>query len=152
MELAAIDFAIESFSSVLESPHVKWYTESQAAAKIVHVGSMKPDLHKLAIKIFGAFLRREIKLEIQWIPRTENEKADFISRLIDVDDWQLTESFFATLEGACGPYSVDCMAAFYNAKVETVFSRFWNPGSASVDLFFFSFRAWNQRTALWLRQ
>ena len=29
----------------------------------------------------------------------ENEKADFISRLIDHEDWQLTESFFATLEG-----------------------------------------------------
>ena len=71
---------------MLESPRVKWYTENQAAAKIVDVGSMKPDLHKLAIKIFGAFLRREIKLEIQWLPRTENEKADFISRLIDVDD------------------------------------------------------------------
>ena len=122
---------------MLESPHVKWYTESQAAAKIVDVGSMKPDLHKLAIKIFVAFLRKEIKLEIQWIPRTENEKADFISRFIDVDDWQLTESFFATLEGACVPYSVICMAAFYNAKVKTVFSRFWNPGSASVGFFFF---------------
>ena len=67
-ELAAIDFAIESFSSVLESPHVKWYMDSQAGAKIVDVCSLKPDLHKLAIKIFGACLRREIKLEIQWIP------------------------------------------------------------------------------------
>ena len=85
--------------------------------KIVDVGSMKPDLHKLAIKIFGACLRSKIKLEIQWIPRPENEKADFISRLIDVDDWQLTESFFPTLEGAWGPHSVDCMATFYNAKV-----------------------------------
>ena len=134
-ELAAIDFAIESFSSVLESSHVKWYTDNQAAAKIVDVGSMKPDLHKLAVKIFGACLRSKIKLEVQWIPRSENEKADFISRLIDVDDWQLTESFFATLEGVWGPHSVDCMATFYNAKVVKFFSRFWNPGSAGVDFF-----------------
>ena len=41
-------------------------------------------------------------MEVQWIPRSENEKADFISRLIDLDDWQLTESFFATLEGFWG--------------------------------------------------
>ena len=68
-ELAAIDFAIESFSSVLESSHVKWYTDNQAAAKIVDVGSMKPDLHKLAVKIFGACLRSKIKLEVRWIPR-----------------------------------------------------------------------------------
>ena len=86
-------FCIESFSFVSESSHVKWYTDSQAAAKIVDVGSMKSDLHKLAIKIFGACLSSKIKLEIQWTPRTENEKADFISHL---DDWQLTESFFGT--------------------------------------------------------
>ena len=85
-ELAAIDFAIESFSSVLESSHVKWYTHNQAAAKIVDVGSMKPDLHKLAVKIVGACLRSKIKFGVQWIPRSENEKADFISRLNDVDD------------------------------------------------------------------
>ena len=42
-------------------------------------------------------------MEVQWIPRSENEKADFISRLIDVDDWQLAESFFSTLEGVWGP-------------------------------------------------
>ena len=45
-KLVAIYFAIESFSSVLESSHVKWYTDNQAAAKIVDVGSMKPDLYK----------------------------------------------------------------------------------------------------------
>ena len=87
---------------MLESSHVKWYTGNQAAAKIVDVGSMKPDLHELVVKIFGACLRSRIKLEVQWIPRSEKEKADFITRRIDVDDWQLTESFFATLEKESG--------------------------------------------------
>ena len=77
---------------------------------------MKPDLHKLALKIFGTCLRGKIKLAVQWIPRSENKKADFISRLIGVDDWHLTESFFATLEGGWGPHSVDCMATFYTPK------------------------------------
>ena len=111
-ELAAIDFAIKLFGSVLESSHVKWYTDNQAAAKIVDVGSMKPDLRKLADKIFGACVRSKIKLEVRWIPRSENEKADFISCLIYVDGWQLTESFFATLEGVWGLHSVDCIATF----------------------------------------
>ena len=66
---------------------LKWYTDNQAAAKIVDNGSMKPDLHKLAVNIFGACLRSKIKFEVQRIPRSENEKADFISRLNDVDDW-----------------------------------------------------------------
>ena len=74
-------------------------------------------------------------MEVQWISRSKNEKADFISRLIDFDDWQLTGSFFATLEGVWGPHSADCVATFFNAKVVKFFSRFWNPGSAGVDFF-----------------
>ena len=51
-ELAAIDFPLESFAPVLEGFLVKWFTDSQSAAKIVEVGSMKLDRHRLAVKIF----------------------------------------------------------------------------------------------------
>ena len=47
---------------------------------------MKLDLHRLAIKIFQFCAEHYIRLEVQWIPRTENEKANYISRLIDFDD------------------------------------------------------------------
>ena len=43
-ELAAIDFSLESFAPVLEGSLVKRFTDSQSAAKIVEVGSMKLDL------------------------------------------------------------------------------------------------------------
>ena len=50
-------------------------------ARIIKVGSMKLDLHRLAIKIFQFCAEHSIRMEVQWIPRTENEKADYISRL-----------------------------------------------------------------------
>ena len=50
-ELTAIVFALESFAPILESSLVKWFTDSQTAARIIEVESMKLDLHKLAIKI-----------------------------------------------------------------------------------------------------
>ena len=43
-ELSVIGFSLQSFAPVLEGSHVKWLTDSQAAAKIVKVGSMKLDL------------------------------------------------------------------------------------------------------------
>ena len=46
--------AIESFAPVLEGSLVKWFTDSQSAEKIVEVGSMKLDLHRLAVK-FSSF-------------------------------------------------------------------------------------------------
>ena len=134
-ELAAIDFSIESFGPLLEGSLVKWFTDNQAAAKIVEVGSMKLDLHRLAIKIFQFCAKHRIQLDVQWIPRTDNEKADYISRLIDIDDWQITQEFFQILDNQWGPHTVDCFANFYNAKLDRFFSRFWNPGASGVDFF-----------------
>ena len=56
------------------------------------------DLHRLAVKIFQFCAEHNIRLEVQWIPRTENEKAGYISRLIDFDDWKIAPEFFLRLE------------------------------------------------------
>ena len=82
-ELAAIVFALESFAPILEGSLVKWFIDSQTAARVIEVGSIDLDLHRLAIKIFQFCAEHGIRLEVQWIPRTENETADYISRLID---------------------------------------------------------------------
>ena len=96
---------------------------------------MKLDLHRLAIKIFQFCAEHSIRLEVQWIPRTENEKADYISRLIDFDDWQTTHDLFLSLEELWGPHTVDCFANYYTAKLPRFFSRFWNPGTSGIDFF-----------------
>ena len=84
-ELSAIEFLLRSFTELLKSTHVKWFTDSQVAAKIVEVGSMKFELHVLAINIFTLCIN-QITLDIQWIPREENVQADYISKLVDPDD------------------------------------------------------------------
>ena len=40
-ELYAIEFSLQAFAPVLEGSHIKWFTDNQAAARIVEVGSMK---------------------------------------------------------------------------------------------------------------
>ena len=82
-------------------------------------------------------------MEVQWIPRTLNQQADYISRLIDTDDWQITEEFFLFLDARWGPHSVDCFANYYNHKLPKFFSRFWNPNTSGVDFFFQSLRGEN---------
>ena len=52
-EPAAIDFSLESFAAILEGSLVEWFTNSQTAARFIEVGSMKLDLHRLAIKFFS---------------------------------------------------------------------------------------------------
>lgn len=94
-ELYAIEFSLRSFAPVLEGSHVKWFTDNQAAAKIVEVGSMKFELHKMARRIFEICISSGIYLEVQWIPRDQNQQADYVSRLLDTDDWQTTTFCFS---------------------------------------------------------
>lgn len=86
----------------LKELHVKWFTDSQAAAKIVKVDSMKLGLNKMAQRIFDICIWSGIQLDVQWISRTSHQQADYISHLIDTDDWQITVEFFFFFLMACG--------------------------------------------------
>ena len=75
---------------------------------------MRKDLHVIALTIFQFCVDNGIELEMQWIPRTELDRADFISRIIDVDDWQ--NNFLFRIPGlyyTWGPHTLDCFANFY---------------------------------------
>ena len=132
-EPCAIEFSLQSFAPVLKGSHVKWFTDNQAACRIVEVGSMKLELHRMARRIFDICVQSGIHLDMQRIPCTLHQQADYISRLIDVDDWQTTNDLFLSLNHRWGPYSVDCFANYYNHKLPRFFSRFWKPNTASVD-------------------
>ena len=63
------------------------------------------------IKHFSDMRRyNAIHLEVQWLPRTDLEKADYISRFIDIDDWQISNDCFYTIETLWGIHTVDCFA------------------------------------------
>ena len=91
-----MDFSLESFASFLGGSLVGWFTDSQTAARTIEVGGMKLDLHRLA----SFSVLRGVQCSFggeDWILRTKNEKADYISRLTDFDDWQITQDFFLSL-------------------------------------------------------
>ena len=67
---------------------------------------MRRDLHIIALYIFNLCAANNMDLKIQWIPRSELEKADFISKIIDIDDWQISHGLFRFLDNSWG-YTVD---------------------------------------------
>ena len=72
--------------------------------RIVLYGSRKAILQVEALAIFAVCVSSCIRLEPEWIPREENEKANFISRLVDHDDWKLQQySKSWTLNGGHTP-------------------------------------------------
>ena len=76
-ELKAISLGLESFLPLVKGHTIKWYTDYQSVSRIVEVGSMKEDLQCLALRFFTMCMLCCITLEVEWIPRSANDKADF---------------------------------------------------------------------------
>ena len=112
-ELLAVQFGIVSFKSIIQGCNLKWFTDNKSATKIAQVGRMTTACHQLAIVIFSICFTAGTQLDFQWIPRAENTRADYISKFIDYDDWEITLDTFAILEHRFGPHTLDqCFRLF----------------------------------------
>ena len=104
---------------------------------------MKRDLHEISLSIFQLVLRYGIDLQVDLIPRSLNEHADTISRIVDFDDWGVSFEFSHRVDNIWDPHSVDRFANSHTRKLLRFFSRFWNPDSDGVDAFCFDWAGEN---------
>ena len=96
---------------MLTSKKVKVFTDNQNTARIAISGSAKLDLHATAVQLYHHCIAHKIFLECQWIPRQENKTVDSISRITDLDDWQLNPKLFQILDSKWGSHSIDRFAS-----------------------------------------
>ena len=134
-ELKAVQYVLSALIASFRHKKVRWFSDNQSACRIITVGSTKPHLQAIAISIFQQCCRNGIQLEATWLPRSENEKADALSRIIDTDDWSLNPAIFRLIDNVWGPHSIDRIATFYIAQLPRFNSACWNPGSEAVDAF-----------------
>jgi len=76
---ATSGYALKSFVHLMLGNAVKWFTDNQAVPLIVESGSMKEHLHQLTVDIFYTARENNIEIDVQWIPRLLNERADYLS-------------------------------------------------------------------------
>ena len=134
-ELRAVGLVLDSLVVKLKNCTVRWFTDNQNVARILQVGSKTPLLQKEALHVFSLSVAHNVSIEPEWIPRSENQVADFISHLQDLDDWQLNPSVFYSLQVRWGPCTIDRFASYYNTQLPRFNSRYYNPGSEAVDAF-----------------
>ncbi|XP_013410234.1 uncharacterized protein LOC106173608 [Lingula anatina] len=134
-KLKALFMSLQSFTKFIKNRKIGWFTDNQNVVRIVQTGSTKVHLQTLALNIFNFCVENDIILQIKWIPRTQNAKADFISKIIDTDDWEVTENFFNFMNKKWGSYTIDRFANYENTKVTRFNSKFWNPNTEAVDAF-----------------
>ena len=133
-ELKALRLVLESFQTKLKNERVRWFTDNQNVVTIVQHVSRIPDLQAEALIIFCVCAKIHICIELEWIPREQNELVGYFSHLVDHDNWRLNPAVFKWLDELCGPHSVDRFADHVNAQM-WFNSRFWMPGLEAVDTF-----------------
>ena len=122
-ELRIVKVVLESFQTKLRNERVHWFTDNQNVVRIVQHGSSKPALQAEALGIFSLCVNNYIRIEPEWIPREQNELADYYSRLVDYDDWMLNPGIFTWLDNLWGPHTIDRFANPKNAQLERFNSR-----------------------------
>ena len=134
-ELLAILYALRSFKALVRGKVVKLYTDNKNASIISMKGSMSLRLQRQALEIFQFCAMNNVTVEIEWIPRSLNEYADSLSRVVDFDDWSVSTAFFDYIASLFGSFTVDRFASHYSAKCARFYSKFWCPSSEGVDAF-----------------
>ena len=97
-ELKAINNVIESCAPLLAHSKVKLFSDNQGACTIVDKGSPQLILNQAAIDFCVCWLYTMISLICPlWMPRSENERADFIIKFFDKDDRKINPMIFYQL-------------------------------------------------------
>ena len=96
-EILAVKFVLLSLVNQLSGTTVKWFTDNQKLLQIILSGSSKGHLQSKALFILNICCNYGISIEMEWIPRSQNDQADYLSRIYDVDDWGLSLFLFTEL-------------------------------------------------------
>ena len=134
-ELVAVGRVLEAVATKLGNGRLRWFTDNQNIVRILTVGSGKGYLQAEAMRIFKLCICHHIHLEPEWIPREENELADYLSRIVELDDWLLNPMVFLMLDNVWGPHTVDRFASHFNTQLTCFNSRFACSQTEAVDAF-----------------
>ena len=114
---------------------VKHRTDNQNVVRALSNGS-KPELvQELVVDIFKLCIEFNIQLFPEWIPRTDNQWADVVSKDIDRDDYMLHPDIFAVLDVIWGPHSIDRFSSFRTRQIPRFCSWWASPFSEAIDAF-----------------
>jgi len=106
------------------------------AAIICEKGSSKFRLHFYALRIADLCAKYNIQLNPVWIPRCLNNAADKISKMLDYEDYQITDVFYQYCLQISGFIpNFDRFANNWNAKTPFFNSAVYCVGSSGVDAF-----------------
>ena len=86
--------------------------------------------------MFSTCFKYNINIDMVWIPGSENDKADFLSYIVENDVWSIPEYIYQIIEFNWGPHEVDWFASDHNFKLKVFYSRYCNMYSTGILILF----------------
>ena len=130
---------LRSHVAAIRGKTILVFTDNQNVARYFACGGCSGSkTHKLHVELLAVFwfcVMSGVTLTVQWIPRDENDRADYLSKIVDIDDWKLHPSLFVLLDARWGTHTVDRFATHSNALCPRFNSWYWCPGTAGIDAF-----------------
>ena len=134
-ELLTVYIGLQRAKHQLRNKAVRWNTDAKNVISIVRKGSMKVDLHNIALKIFKITKRYNILLTLTWLRRNRNKEADSFSRVVEYDDWGVHQNWYKHISSKLGKTNIDRFADPWNTKCSRFNSRFFWQEAEAIDCF-----------------
>jgi hypothetical protein len=94
-----------------------------------------PHLTDLAREMWTFLFENDMYLVAEHIPGKLNVTADFLSRIVDKDDWRLNRGSFEETQDRLGHCDVDRFASYKNTQLPVYNSRHFDPHTSGVNAF-----------------
>jgi hypothetical protein len=93
--------------------------------------------HWICLCLFGFCQDHRIELIPDWIPLKKNLLADYLLKVLEVDDFSLQPAVFEGILCDFTPLNFDRLASAHNAQLPAFNSENWCPESSGVNAFTF---------------
>jgi hypothetical protein len=134
-ELKCLLRLLRAFKPLLSDCSVLARGDALNIFSILSKGGAKEHLQSVCLELFSLCSERRIELRPEWLPRDQNVRAHYLSKVRDADDFGLSAEDFAFVSSAFGPFTVDRFASEHNAKLQRFDAFYWCPGAAAANTF-----------------
>lgn len=137
LELAAGLMALRSFAKWTSGQPIRWRCDNTPTVFSVRKWKTR-NLETLAVlqSLWDTVTQQKVTLTVEHTPGVLNERADWLSRVRDREDWKLNPALFRRVcHGLNFSPTVDAFATNLNRQVTRFWSRYPEPEATAVDAF-----------------
>lgn len=133
-EQERVNRVFNAYAKIIEHTQITVNTDNKNVENILNIVNRKMKPQNIATSMHSFCETNSTDLTAKWIPRTHNKHADDLSRIPDLDNWEISLAVFQFFNDLWGTFTSDIFATHYNTHFNISNSRFWCSKTEAIDL------------------